>query len=211
MNLAIDQFPKERFGLITGSKCSVLFPDRGDGKVGQTTYARTLAKEKFFQFYDESGGRDTEHGKMGEYFALMHFQEHHDSTVEQGIFLMDGECGGSPDAMNTSYGCDWKCPTTLQKWLDYLHDGISKDQLHQCQMYMHLSGLDLWKICPYLIETQFMTDNGLTYPVKEDKRMIVIDVPKDPTWKDKLSESSKFVIEKRNEFIEIYKDKFKVK
>ena len=50
MEFAIDKFEGDRIGCITGSKCSVLFPDKGDGKVGQTTYAEQLAMQRYFNF-----------------------------------------------------------------------------------------------------------------------------------------------------------------
>lgn len=208
MHLAIDTFPKERFGLITGSKCSVLFPDKGDGKVGMRTYAKTLANEKYFKYYDEFSTWQMQHGDMGEHFAFIHFQEFINKSVFKGEFVYEGDCGGSPDYEVEEYGIDFKCPTTLEKWLDYFHNGISKDQYHQCQMYMHLRKKNLWKIAAYLTETQFMNDNGLTYPVPETKRMILFDVKQDPEWSVKLNEVAPSVIKQRDEFFDKLKVKF---
>src|SRR5688572_17901684 len=165
MLLAIDTFPMERFGLVTGSKCSVLFPLRGDGKVGQRSYAKTLANEKFFQFYDERSTWQTEHGKMAEFWAFEHYEKYIGSNIQKGEWIKKGECGGTTDALLPDRGVDFKCPTTLNGWLDYLHDPLDKEQKDQCQMYMYLTGLPLWEIAAFLIETQFMTDHGLTYPV----------------------------------------------
>ncbi len=208
MHLAADTFPKERFGLITGSRCSVLFPDRGDGAVGKKTYAKSLANEKYFSYYDEVSTWQMEHGTMGEHFAYLHFQQYIDRTIFKGDFISDGYYGGSPDYEVLEYGIDFKCSTSLNKWLDYFHLPVSKDQFHQCQMYMFLRKKDLWKIGAFLTETQFMNDNGLTYPVPEDKRMILKDVPKDPTWEERLKESAPKVIEMRDEFYSKLKVKF---
>lgn len=208
--LAIDSFPVERFGLITGSKCSVLFPLKGDGKVGQRTYAKTLANEKFFQFYDERSSWETEHGKMAESFALMHYQQFISDDIEQGKFFCKGECGGTTDALRPDRVVDFKCPTTLNKWLDYLHDPLSKEQKDQLQMYMYLTGKKIAEIAAYLTETQFMSDNGLQYPVPEEKRMIIVQVDKDPTWEMRLDDPLEYVVGLRNIFFERLKQNFGV-
>lgn len=209
MLLAIDSFPVERFGLITGSKCSVLFPLKGNGKKGQRTYAKTLANEKFFKFYDEVITWRTEHGKMAESWALMHYEQYI-GDIEKGRFVQKGECGGTTDAERSDRGVDFKCPTSLGAWLDYLHNPLSKEQKNQCQMYMHLTGFDVWEIAAFLIETQFMTDNGLTYPVPEEKRMIITKVVKDPTWEMRLEEPLNYVIKERDKFFENLKAEFGV-
>jgi hypothetical protein len=208
MLLAIDTFPMERFGLVTGSKCSVLFPLRGDGKVGQRTYAKTLANEKFFQFYDERSTWQTEHGKMAEFWAFEHYEKFWGANIKKGEWIKKGECGGTTDAVLPDRGVDFKCPTSLNGWLDYLHDPLDKDQKDQCQMYMYLTGLPMWEIAAFLIETQFMTDNGLTYPVPEDKRMIIVQVQKDETWEPRLNEVLPSIISMREEFYQRLKEQF---
>jgi hypothetical protein len=123
---------------------------------------------------------------------------------------MDGNCGGSTDAENPKqkYGIDFKCPTSLNKWLEYLYDGVSNEQFHQCQMYMHLTGYDKWVIAAYLVETQYMVDNGLTYPVAHDKRTIIVEVERDTTWSERLAVIAPKIIAKRDEYVEILKMKF---
>jgi hypothetical protein len=209
MNFAIDTFPKERFGLVTGSTCSVLFPQKGEGKKGLDTYAKKLANEMFFNFYDEFSNWKTEHGKMGEHFAFMHYEKYIDSGIKPGRFIQKLYCGGTTDAeVSGVKGVDFKCPTTLAKWLDYLHEPLDKKQLDQCQMYMYLSGLTAWEIAAYLTESQFMNDNGLTYPVPEEKRMIIIQVKKDCTWEDSLMAVLPTVIAKRNIYLETLQNHF---
>jgi len=207
MNLAIDTFPVERFGLVTGSKCTVMFPERGNGLVGMTTYAKQLANQKYFKFYDEKGGWQTEHGKMAEHFARIHYEENFGELLE-GRFIVNGECGGSTDAETEDTVIDFKSPTSLETWLDYLYFPLDKSQVDQLQMYMMLTGKSKAKICAYLTETNFMNDNGLVYPVPDKKRMIVIDVPKDETWEERLKEPLKFVIDKRDEFIKKLEKQF---
>jgi hypothetical protein len=207
MNFAIDTFPKERFGLVTGSKCTVMFPLRGDGVVGMTTYAKQLANELFFQFYDEKTAWQTEHGKMAEYFAKEHYRKYY-GEIEDGKWYVKDDCGGSTDAETEDTIIDFKCPVTLEGWLDFLYDKLDKKYFDQLQMYMYLSGKPKGMIAAYLTETQFMTDNGLVYPVAEDKRMIVVLVEKDPKWEDKLKENLPFVIEMRNKYIDLLKQKF---
>jgi len=207
MEFAIDTFPVDRFGLVTGSKCSVMFPLKGDGKVGMTTYAKQLANQKFFQFYDERGGWQTEHGKMAESFAFIDYENKFEE-LKQGRFISKGNCGGSTDAETDDYILDFKSPVTLEGWLDYLYFPLDKSQVDQLQMYMYLTGKKKAKICAYLTETNFMNDNGLTYPVPNDKRMIIVDVTKDETWEERLKEPLKFVIEKRDEFIKKLEKQF---
>jgi len=58
----MNEFDEKRFGLITGSKCSVLHPKRS-AEAGQKTYAKELANQMYFRFYDEQGTWQTQHGK----------------------------------------------------------------------------------------------------------------------------------------------------
>ena len=45
-----------------------------------------------------------------------------------------------------------------------------------------------------------MSDNGLTYPVDYDKRMIITKVKKEEGWSDLLLQRGEPVIQMRNEF-----------
>jgi hypothetical protein len=207
MSFAIDTFHPERFGLVTGSKCSVMFPLKGDGVVGMTTYAKHLANERFFQFYDEKSSWEMDHGKMGQHFATLHYQDYF-GELQSGRWVKNGDCGGNTDAETETKVIDFKCPTSLKKWLDYLYDPIDKEQKDQLQMYMYLTRKDEAEIAAYLTETQFMTDNGLTYPVPEEKRMIIVKVEKDKTWEERLNEQLPFVITMREKYIQILNNKF---
>lgn len=207
MSFAIDTFPKERFGLVTGSKCSVMFPLKGDGVVGMTTYAKQLANERFFQFYDEKSAWQMEHGKMAEHFAMMHYRQYY-GDLDSGSWTVKGECGGLTDAETDTKVVDFKCPVTLEGWLDFMYDKLDKKYFDQLQMYMYLRGKEESEIAAYLTETQFMTDNGLTYPVTEEKRMIIVKVFRDKNWEAKLNENLPFVVEMREKFIDILKAKF---
>lgn len=207
MILAADIFPEHRFGLVTGSRCSSLVPKKS-AEVGQNTLAKKLANEMYFKFYDETSTWQTEHGKMAEEFAHEHFIKYHDKSIEKGQFVMRGDIGGSPDAVTTSYGVDYKSPTSLENWLDYLYDGISDYEFNQCQHYMNLTGLDRWLIAAYLCETNFMSDNGLIYPVKEKDRMILVEVKQSHEWVDKFNLNLPKVIQKRNDYLEMLKLKF---
>jgi len=199
-------FSPERFGLVTGSKCGVMFPLKGDGMVGQKTYAKQLAISLFFQYSDEVGTWQTEHGNMAEYHAFNHYQQYIDDRIEKGGWVRIGDCGGSTDAFVPSVvGVDFKCPTTLENWLDYLTKGIDRDQECQAKMYCYLTGLPKWEIAAYLCETQRMSDNGLTYPVPEEKRMIRIEVSKDTEWEALLIERTPIVIAMRDEFVKKFK------
>jgi len=208
MSFAIDTFPKERFGLVTGSKCSVMFPLRGDGVVGMTTYAKQLANERYFQFYDEMSSRATDHGKMAEHFAAIHYREYYDDSLGEGGWYVKDECGGLTDGETTKKVIDFKCPVTLEGWLDFLYDKLDKKYYDQLQMYMYLTGKDYSEIAAYLTETQWMSDNGLTYPVKEKDRMIIVGVKKDNTWEGRLKEHLPFVTKMRDKYIEILMGKF---
>jgi hypothetical protein len=203
MLLATDTFPQERFGLVTGSRCSSLVPKRS-ADVGQRTLAKWLAKERVFEFHDERNTWQTEHGKLAEQFAFEHYEKYFDNQITKGRWIAKGDIGGSTDAEADAYGVDFKCPTSLQGWLDYL-EGIDDDQYNQAQLYMVLTGKPKWVIASYLIETQFMTDNGLVYPVEESKRMILNEVEASAEWVEKFNSNLPKVVELRNEYIELYK------
>lgn len=75
-------------------------------------------------------------------------------------------------------------------------------------MYMYLFGKSRWVVAAYLLETNFMNDNGLSYPVKDADRMIMVEINKEEGWVEKLNEQAKFVIETRDTYVEILKSKF---
>lgn len=199
----------DRPGLVTGSRCSVLFPQKGDGKAGMRTYAKQLAMEKFFGFADEVSTWQMDHGKMAEHFAFLHYQRYVSDRIEKGGWHRDGDCGGSTDAELPNTVVDFKCPTTMKEWLAYLHDGIDKSQEDQLQMYCYLTSKPYGEIAAYLTETQKMTDNGITYPVKDEQRMIRIKIEASPEWQAKLVERVPIVIAMRDEFIEQLNQYFK--
>lgn len=204
MDLAIDKFDQRRFGLVTGSACHVLFPKK-DAKKGIDTYARKLAREMFFEFYDEVSTWQTEHGNFSEHEAFEYYQANHSKTIEKGHFIMKGECGGTSDALDIDCGIDFKCPTSLEKFTDYIFDGLEPQQEYQGKMYCYLFDKPVWNFCIYLTETMRMNDYGLTYPVKHDKRMIIINVYRDIHFEQKLQEILPNFIEKRNRYLEVFK------
>jgi hypothetical protein len=211
MDFAIDRFDRERFGLVTGSKCSVLFTKKGvDGK-GLDTYARQLANAMFFQTYDEVSTWQMEHGQMAESFAHQHYIDYVDDRIEKGHWIRKDKCGGNPDAKIPGVrGVDYKCPTTLSKWLDYLYFGIDHQQECQARFYMYLENLPKWEIAAYLCETSFMSNNGLTYPVPEHQRMIRIEVERDIKWETSLEIVVPSVIEVRDKYLKILEERFGV-
>lgn len=200
----------KRYGLVTGSKASIFFPDKGTGEVGQRSYAMLLANEMFWQFHEETGSWQTEHGNLNE-GAAEHFY-----TTKTGVFgkrpdfILDevNELGASPDWIGDDYGIDWKCPTSLNKWLEYLHKGIDKDQFHQCQTYMALTGRKKWKICAFLTETDWMITSGNFYPIPDNERMIVIEVDYQEGYKENLIVNSRNVIKWRNEYLSKLQEHF---
>lgn len=203
-----DIFPPERFGLITGSKCSILFPKRS-AEVGQKAYAKQLAQNMFFRFYDDSGSWRTEHGHFAESSAHEFYTDHFDKSAQyQPGFKHLDNFGGSADALTEQAGIDYKCPTSLAAWLDYLYEGISPEQYHQAQMYMFLYDRPKWNICAFLLETQRMADAGITYPVEYSQRMLICEVEREEGWSDKLYANSVNVIKWRDEFYERLKFEF---
>ena len=197
-----DIFDPTRYGLITGSKCSVLFPKRSS-EAGQRTYAKQLANQMFFRFYDDKSTWQTEHGHLAEPSAFEYFQTHYNKDAEyQPEFKRLGDFGGSADCICPEYGVDFKCPTSLEGWLDYLHDGIDPQQYYQAQMYMFLYDRPKWIICAYLLETDRMSNNGLTYPVDYKKRIISVEVKQERGWSDLLVERAPTVIQMRDFFYE---------
>jgi hypothetical protein len=208
-DLAIDTFPPERFGLVTGSRCTPLVPS-GEAKSGMITLGKELAKEKYFRTYDEVSTWQMDHGKMAEMDAFQYYMDHYDSNIKKGEFGFDGDVGWSPDAEHETedYGIDWKAPTTLTNFLSYLTDGISTNEYNQCQLYMMGRNKDRWLIASFLMETQKMNENGLTYPVPFNKRMILTEVKRDWYWQEKFKKNLPFVVYEREKYVEMYKLKF---
>jgi hypothetical protein len=207
----MSEFDPKRYGLITGFKCSILHPKKS-AEVGQRTYAKELANQMYFRYYDEQGSWQTEHGKDFEAEAYVYLHERFDSSaIHKPLFICIDDFGGSADCLCDGYGVDFKCPTSLNKWLDYLHVGIDEQQYHQAQMYMFLHKLDKWKVCAYLVETKFMTETGRTYPVPHDKRMIQVEVDAESGWVDKTYKNAEFVIQARDfyykKLVETFGDK----
>jgi hypothetical protein len=199
---------KKRYGLITGSKCSVLFPKRS-AEVGQRTYAKELANQMFFQYHDNIGTWQTEHGHIFEQEAFEFYKQNIDNTCKKVDFVSSDFHGGSADAICDTHGVDFKCPTTLDGWLDYLHDGISDQQYWQCQMYMHLYKKNRWVIAAYLAETLKMNEEGKQYPVPRDKRILCFNVFAEPDFAERLNAITPKIIEMRNEFYGKLKEQFR--
>lgn len=194
---------EKRYGKITGSQVHILFPKRSNPKTFDS-YARTLAKEKVFRFRDEASTWQMEHGHMGEELAFAWFKENVDGGAFKPDYIEKGEFGASVDCISSlEYGVDFKCPTTLEKWLSYL-DGIDDQQYHQCQHYMFMWKMNEWKILAYLTETIKMIDNGDFYPIPDDKRMIEFSVKKDPLWENQLIEKSEKLINLRDSYVKKY-------
>jgi hypothetical protein len=208
MNNPNDTFDPQRYGLITGSKCSVLFPKRS-AEVGQRQYAKELANNMFFRYYDNSGGRHTEHGNNNEYNAWEHYVQHHDQTaVYQPDFKRVDFWGGQADCVSDTAVVDFKCPTSLGGWLDFMHEPISSDYYYQGQMYMMLYDKPKCIFAAYLIETTWMETIGQSYPVPEHQRMILVEVTREEGWKEKLEAITPKIIAMRDEFYNKLKTQF---
>lgn len=204
-----DILPSNRRGLITGSRVSVLFPKKSS-EVGQRSYAKQLANEMYFGYYDNTSTWQTEHGNLNENQAELHYKHFFGEIGERPEFICDepNQLGGSPDWVGLDYGIDWKCPTSLNHWLDYLHEGIDEQQYYQAQMYMALTGKKLWKVCAFLTETTKMIDFGIEYPVPMEQRMIVTDVKLEEDFHERLLIRAPKVIQMRNEFLNKLHDAF---
>ena len=98
----------------------------------------------------------------------------------------------------------------MEKWLDYLYDGINKQQYHQGQMYCYLFDRPRIIFGAYLCETNRMSDYGLVYPVPEPQRLIRVEVVSDPNWIDKFMPMAEKVIAMRDEYIELLSERFPI-
>lgn len=207
--VAQDIFPRERYGLITGSECSVMFPDKyKPDMVGVVSYARSLAIQKYFQFYDLVGTWQMEHGNLCEPIAAEFYAERFDSSIIKADWKKHEhyEAGGSADYLVPDIeGIDFKCPTTLEKWLSY-RKGIDHQQYCQAQMYMFVYGFEKWSVCAFLMETDKMSNLGISYPVPIEKRLIKTEIDVSKEWQRLLIERMPNVIEKRNAFIAEFKE-----
>ena len=207
--LAQDIFPSERRGLVTASRCHVLFPKRS-AEAGQRSYALQLAKELYFDHYDEVSTWQMEHGQYNEIWAKEHYEEVTGIIGVKPEFVKKGDAGGGSDFLSNDgqVGVDFKCPTSLEEFLRYHVDGITEQQYHQAQMYSYLYGTESWYICPFLTETNRMSENGLTYPLPKSQRMLFFKVEIEKGWGEKLEERVPKIIEMRDEFIEQFKKQF---
>jgi len=195
-----DTFSKERFGLITGSVCTPLFPKKS-AEVGQKNLAKDLANNMYFRYYDNVSTWQTEHGNLSESTAFEYYQTNFDKDAEyQPKFARLDNWGGQADCICPSRGVDFKCPTTLSGWLDFLHEGISDQQHNQSQMYMFLYKRPVWDIAAFLLETNRMSENGELYPVPHDKRMIINSVEVSEEWQNLLIERTPKVVAMRDFF-----------
>lgn len=201
------EFDPERFGKVTASRCSPLVPIKS-AEAGIITLAKQLAKEKYFNFYDEASTWQTEHGNLAEPYAFEHYKKHYDADIKKGRWICQGETGCTTDAEGVNYGVDFKCPTSMDNWLNYLFKGIDSEQYNQCQLSMRLTGFVTWKIAAFLIETTRMSDNGETYPVDQKDRMIIVDVKADPVWNKKFDLNLPDLIKRRDYYVDILKKQF---
>lgn len=211
MDLAIDKFYKNRFGKVTGSRCSPLVPIRS-AEVGQKSLAMQLANEMYWQTYDEMETWQTEHGKYSENDAFNHWNQYKVSIgkIERGRWHEKGHIGGSTDAeaIDKTFGVDFKCPTSLNNWLKFLHKDLDKAYYDQAQLYMMLTGYPKWYVAAYLSENLKMCDQQIEYPVPESKRMIVKEVTPDMAWIKKFITFLPIVIDWRDQFYDNLKNHF---
>lgn len=215
MDLAIDKFDKRRFGLVTGSKVSPLVPKR-DAEKGRIALAQQLAMEKYYGFYDEVVTWQLEHGNMGEYWAREHYRKYIGQTLGPRFIFKNENEGGTiddegldPDGVK--HGMDYKCPTSLKNWLSYLFEGISDYEYNQAQHYMNITGYKRWYVCAYLLETKFMDELGIRYPVDVENRMIRIRVDYNEEWKQKYDNTLPLLIADRDKYYSQLVDFFKAK
>lgn len=206
------KFAAERAGLITGSKCSILFPTGTTTGKGMATYAKELAQQKFFQFYDVTRSWQTEHGEINETGGAELYAETFNVTLDRPPFAWDPlhQLGGTGDFVcGFEYGIDIKSPTTLANFVNYHYEDLDKDQIHQGRMYAHLYQVPRWFIVAYLQETERMIEAGDQYPIPYGpKRLIVKEVPMVPGWAELLQERAKPLITQRDQYVEILKRKF---
>ena len=210
MELAVDKFHPERYGHITGSKAYILMPESGKVVEGMRTYAKQLAKERYFQYYDEVSTWQMEHGNQSESYALAHWRKYVNPDLQEGYFKRIGELAGTCDHICDDYLVDSKCPVSMENWLNYLYEGVSKQQYHQGQMYCYLFDRPRIIFGAYLCETNRMSDYGLVYPVPESQRLIQIEVVSDPNWIDKFMLMAEKVIAMRDEYIELLTERFPI-
>ena len=225
MTTTNQRFHPQRAGKVNASECHVLFTDTGNvtDKLtkGQITYAEKLAIQSYFHHYDEVQSWRFEHGHMAEPFGIEYLNKHYKSNVvaiPQSDYLWNEEFqyGGGGDAideyngiaLSEDAGYDIKAPTSLLKWGSYITSGISKQQYHQCQMYMELYKKKRWYIAAFLIENVWMVQNEETYPVPEHQRMILVEVTREEGWKEKLEAITPKIIAMRDEFYNKLKTQF---
>jgi len=196
----------QRKGLITGSRCAPLVPKRSAEK-GIDTLARVLAREMYFDWHESATTEATEHGNVYEQDAFRYYNENI-QPIQPGRWIQKGFCGGSTDAEGDGFGVDFKCPFTLDGWLNKLYDEPDDIYYHQAQMYMYLTEKPIWYIAYYLTETLRMNNNSDTYPVDWSKRMIIHPIHADADWVDRMLSAAPKVIELRDMYLTKLEQKF---
>lgn len=198
-----------RMGKITGSSCHILFPKR-ENKTTQESYAMELAIAKLFNYRQNASSWQMDHGHTREAMAMDIFRNTYPFAYFPE-FKSLGEYGGSADCMipGEDFGVDFKCPTSLEKWLSYLN-GVDHQQERQAQMYMWLYEKPKWKIIAFLNETNFMIDSGEAYPVPPGKRFIVCEIHRDPLFEAQIQERGAILLKRRDEIIEELKIKLSI-
>jgi hypothetical protein len=220
-----ERFHKSRAGKVNASECHICFTDGGKESKkltkGQITYAEKLAIQSYFQHYDEVQSWRFEHGHMAEPFGIEHLNNHFKNNVvaiPQNDYQWNDEFqyGGGGDAideysglgLSDDSGYDIKAPTSILKWSSYITSGISKQQYHQCQMYIELYKKKRWYIAAYLKENVWMVKREETYPVPEHQRMVLIKVEREEGWKEKLEAITPKIIAQRDIFYNTLKEQF---
>ena len=194
------KFDDMRFGLITGSRCSVLFPKRS-AEVGQRSYAKELANSMYFRYYDEAKSWQLEHGNAAEELGIEYYKQYFDESIVAGHFAHKGFFGGTADALCDDHVVDIKAPTTLGNWLDVIYEPLKPEYYYQAQMYMYLFDKPKDVYAFYLLETDKMSNEGEVYPIPHDQRMITVDVYPEEGWVEELEKRAPAIIKMRDEYL----------
>jgi exodeoxyribonuclease (lambda-induced) len=124
-------------------------------KEARETYMNQLIGEACTGYSEEINAKALEWGKLNEDAAAAAYEFESGNTIEKIGFAHKDEslrCGASPDfkIIGKDHGGEIKCPITPQVHIDFILNGIIKDEyITQMQFGMWVTGWHHWDFASY--------------------------------------------------------------
>jgi hypothetical protein len=173
-----------RVGRFTGSEIHKLMGAKGIGKTGETYISEKAAEFLTGQpIKPEFTAQSTQWGIEHELEAQIYFETATGLKIKKSDTLDNGIICGTPDGLieGQPIGFEIKCPFNSGNHLKNLLmssasdlEDLRTEYYWQVVSYMWLTGFSQWKFCSY--DPRF----------KEEKRMLILNVPLNPEHLDLL-------------------------